>query len=63
MGFWRVRETRSTPILGRLMDSIWGWVFSFFIGEPVAMFLMCSYMKFALYASPVAYVTSSDIHI
>ena len=35
-------------------------VLSSFIGEPVALFLMCSYAKFALYALLAAYVTSKD---
>ena len=43
------------------MGSILGWVLSFFIGEQVAIFLMCTYMKFALYASLPTYATSSGI--
>ena len=56
-------RNRSSARLGSLMGSIWGWALSFeakcFIDEPVGLFLMCTYMKFALYALLATYATSS----
>ena len=56
-------RNRSRPKQGRLTGSMWGWVFSFFIGEPVTLFLMCTYMKFELYALLSTYATSSYINL
>ena len=44
------RRNRCRPRKGSFMASIWDWVFSVFIGKPVAMFLMCTYVKCALSA-------------